>query len=493
MTSRAIIPWLRRWFQRRRLIEQHNLHDLARVPALLPDFVRHSAVAMRFLSLVGTMPWDRFPDRDLEIGHPRRSVPYAAFSAACLLKLEEQLVTMTALRRYLVEHPALVWLLGFPLVPSSKYPWGFDADASLPTARHFTRLLRTMPNSVLQFLLDGTVTLIQAELADLGIQLGNCISLDTKHIIAWVEENNPKAYVSNRYDKTRQPRGDPDCRLGCKRRHNQRKASSEAPPTPSREPVPAGTIPVGEYYWGYASGVVATKVDGYGEFVLAELTQPFDCSDVSYFQPLMADVKRRLGYKPRFGAFDAAFDAFYVYEYFYSEDHDGFAAVPFVPRGGYKERRFSARGLPLCQAGLAMPLKYRYLDRSGLLEHEKGRYVCPLQFPEAAGKTCPVQHECWSKGGCATTMATSVGARIRYQLDRNSAVYKQVYRQRTATERVNSQAVERGIERPKLRNGSAIANLNTLIYVLINLRALQRLRRRALQPVVDKPADQIQL
>jgi hypothetical protein len=35
-----------------------------------------------------------------------------------------------------------------------------------------------------------------------------------------------------------------------------------------------------------------------------------------------------------------------------------------------------------------------------------------------------------------------------------------------------------GIERPKLRNGQAIANLNTLIYVLINLRALQRIRQR---------------
>ena len=73
-------------------------------------------------------------------------------------------------------------------------------------------------------------------------------------------------------------------------------------------------------------------------------------------------------------------------------------------------------------------------------------------------------------------MATSIGARIRYQLDRESDDYKQVYRQRTATERVNSQAKAFGIERPKIRNGQAIANLNTLIYVLINLRALHRVR-----------------
>jgi hypothetical protein len=40
-----------------------------------------------------------------------------------------------------------------------------------------------------------------------------------------------------------------------------------------------------------------------------------------------------------------------------------------------------------------------------------------------------------------------------------------------------------GIERPHLRNGAAITNQNTLIYLLINLRFLQRLRLR--QPDED--------
>ena len=75
-------------------------------------------------------------------------------------------------------------------------------------------------------------------------------------------------------------------------------------------------------------------------------------------------------------------------------------------------------------------------------------------------------------------MPTSIGARIRYQLDRESVEYKAIYKQRTANERINSQALELGIERPKLRRQSAIANQNTLIYVLINLRALQRLQVR---------------
>ncbi len=45
--------------------------------------------------------------------------------------------------------------------------------------------------------------------------------------------------------------------------------------------------------------------------------------------------------------------------------------------------------------------------------------------------------------------------------------------------RINSQAEALELIHPKLRNGRAIANRNTLTYVLINLRALGRLRAAA--------------
>jgi hypothetical protein len=335
-------------------------------------------------------------------------------------------------------------------------------------------MLRTMPNACFQYLLDETVRLLISELRYIAPDFGRCISLDTKHIIAWVKENNPKTFVKDRYDKTKQPAGDPDCKLGCKRKRNQR-TRRQSPQTPLTDPVSASTVQVGEYYWGYGSGVVATKVPGWGEFVLAELTQPFNCGDTTYFFPLLADVERRLGFRPSFGAFDAAYDAFYVYEYFHKAG--GFAAVPFVIKGNAK-RTFNADGLPLCNAGLPMPLKSTYTSRTtSLIEHEKGTYVCPLCFPEPTGEACPIDDPHWPKGGCKTTLATSIGARIRHQLDRDSETYKQLYNQRTATERINALAKELGIERPKLRNGTAIANQNTLIYVLLNLRALHRVRQ----------------
>jgi hypothetical protein len=482
MMSKPIITLLGRLTQFKRSPQLQPLNHWGQDQARLPRFVRQSPVARRYLQLLSPLAWDILPPRPPQPHDHQPSISYATFAAARLrvVKLDQQLVSMGALRRYLLDHPELVSLLAFPVVKSRLHRWRFDPEATLPTQRHLTRLLRAIPNAVLQLLLDSTVASLQTELTELGFSLGQTISLDTKHILAWVKENNPKAYLkADRFDKTRQPKGDPDCKLGCKRKRNQRASSKEPPPTPAEEPVPAVTISVGEYYWGYGSGVVVTKVPTWGEVVLAELTQPFDQHDVSYFFPLMADVERRLGFRPQFGAFDAAFDAFYVYEYFHSEQHNGFAAVPFSERGGYR-RTFDEHGLPLCQAGLPMPLKYTFWSKTTLIQHQRGRHVCPLLFPQETGQSCPVNHKQWPKGGCTTTMATSIGARLRYQLDRNSAAYKQIYRQRTAIERINSQAVELGIERPTLRvrNGQAIANLNTLIYTLINLRTLHRIRRR---------------
>ncbi len=320
-------------------IPQRSLTYWAHHPAHLPDFVQHSTVAMHYVQLLGVLDWECFPERDLQTRWTHAPVPYAPFVAACLVKLDRQLPHMSQLRQFLVDNPALLWVLGFPLVSSKETPWGFDADQSLPTQRHLTRLLRHLPNDACQFLLTGSVQLIQAELTVRGHRLGQAISLDTKHIIAWVKENNPKAYVSDRYDKTKQPPGDPDCRLGCKRRHNQQTTPQEPPPTPTTNPVPAKTLAVGEFYWGYASGLVAAKVPDCGEFVLAELTQPFDQPDVSYFFPLMILTEQRLGFRPPQAAFDAAFDAFYVYEHFHQAG--GFAAVPFSARGAHAHRQFA--------------------------------------------------------------------------------------------------------------------------------------------------------
>lgn len=67
----------------------------------------------------------------------------------------------------------------------------------------------------------------------------------------------------------------------------------------------------------------------------------------------------------------------YVYAYFHRDGQrdleSAFAAVPRSRRGG--KRTFDEAGLPLYEAGLAMPLKYTFISKVTLFEHERGRYT----------------------------------------------------------------------------------------------------------------------
>ena len=463
---------LRPAYQRyRRLDRLHSPLRFMTPAEQLPPFVRHCPTALEMMTLLQRFPWTALEPAVRKRWFGRTPVPLSAYIGAYLVKIALRIEMMARLRAFLVAHPALVWALGFPLRfdPNSRY--AFDPDASLPSVRQLGRMLAQLPTDALAALLDAQVRQMQSRFPD---AFAETVSLDTKHIIAWVRENNPHTYVkTGRFDKTQQPAGDPDCKVGCKRQHNRT--------TPTAEGHPVGQkVSIGEFYWGYASGVVATKVPHVGEFVLAEMTQTFDHGDLTYFFPLMAQVERRLGFRPRYFTADAAFDAFYVYDYFHSPAHDGFAAVPLSGKGGKPTRFFDKAGTPLCDAQLPMTLKFTYNDNTtALIPYRRQKFVCPLLYPEKGADACPIDHRMWPKGGCTSTIAESPGSRIRHQLDREGEPYKRVYKQRTAVERIFSQALALGIERPKLRNERAIANYNSLLYLFINARTLARATDRS--------------
>ena len=438
-------------------------------------------------------------------------MPRAPFVASYLVKIDLGLRSMPKMHEYLTQNPALMWLFGYPLVYSSAFSYGFDAHKSLPTYKHMSRILRELDNEQEQFLLRGSVHLIRDELD--GVELpdgtvfdvesfGQNTSTDTKHILAWVVENNQNAYVEDRYDKTRTLKGDPDCKFGCKNKRNQMKGQKESSSTdkntaksateksagpsvkkthdgsdktPTQEGMKGSKTQPGTYYWGYKTGVTATKIPFWGEFVLAEETDTFNVNDVLFFKPLMAKVELSLGKSPTNGAYDAAYDAFYVYEYHHLAG--GTAYVPLQHEN--LERTFDMDGTPLCDAGLPYHLQRTFMKTAGTpYPHRVECFNCPLLNPEQTAESCPVNHEKWEKGGCATKIPESIGSRLRHQLDRESQEYKDAYKERTATERVNSQAKDLGIERPKLRNKHSVTNQNTLIYVLINMRALARIKTK---------------
>jgi hypothetical protein len=446
----------------------------------LPAWVASDPLVHEYRALLGDLPWADFPERPTDRPWPGPAPdPRAPFVAAYLIKLHEGKRYMSDLRHFLISHPALVYWLGFERVLDLSAPHGFDIAQSVPKRRQLSTVLRTLPNDALQFLLDASIALLKATLPpEQQASFGDIVAGDTQALLAWVAENNPKQYIKEgRLDKTRQPKGDPDCKLGVKSRRNSAPADADGstPATPTTDAKPATQLQVGtDIFWGYASGVVATRLPDGTEIVLAERTRPFNEDDITHFFPLMDQVEARLGHRPLVGIWDCAFDAHYVYDYY---DRDGGTAI--VPKNSGAKgatRQFAADGTPLCAAQLPMTLQFTYQHRTSPVPHLREKFRCPLLYPSATGEVCPIADAHWDKGGCTTTIAQGPGSRLRHTLERASEEYKALYAKRTMVERINSQAEALEILHPKLRRGSAIVNRNTLTYVLINLRALARLR-----------------
>jgi hypothetical protein len=422
-------------------------------------------VAQRYRTLFAALDWSQVTERDAgrrwpgQVPHPR-----TAYIKALVVKLCEQKAYITDLRRYLVEHPALVLELGFRPVPAPNEPFGFAVERTVPCARWLRHQQQHLEHGLPRALLAATVTALQAEIPGLG----TTVAVDVKHIYAWVQENNPKADVPHRYDPTRRPRGDPDSRLGVKRATNQ-----EGPTGRSTGRK--------EYLWGYGSGLASATDPWYGDVVLAEWTQPFNEQDVTYFHPVYQQAGAALGAPPTNVTADAAFDAWHIYQL--GTATGGMAAIPLNLRGQAPPDR-TAEGHPRCPRGLTMVPRSQFRHEDG---YRVQQYGCPLLFPTPTGQTCADDHF-RSGDGCRRRINLEPGGLLRVMLDRHSDAYTAIYRQRTSTERINSQATALGIERPKVRNAHSVRRLNTLTYLLINLKALQR--ARALNARFPRPVPQ---
>jgi hypothetical protein len=265
-----------------------------------------------------------------------------------------------------------------------------------------------------------------------------------------------KAYVANRHDPERHTRGDPDCRLGVKRSTNQEHADGRT--TVHKEVV-----------WGYGTGLVSATDRRYGEVVLAEVTQPFNEHAVTCSHPLHRQAVATLGQPPTNVTADAAFDAWHVDQTWV--ETGGIAAIPLNLRGQAPPER-DDQGRPRCAKGLTMVPRYQFTHEDGYRVQRSG---CPLLVPTPT-------HQSWdhppfrSGSGCVIGIDLEPGGMMRATLDRHTDAYKAIYRQRTSAERINSQATALGIERPRVRHAQSVHRLNTLTYIVINARALQRAR-----------------
>ncbi len=409
-------------------------------------------VVQRYRALFALFDWTALEPAAKASRPGRPAHPPSAYVKALLVRIGEHLGSTPRWRAYLLDHPLLVLELGFRPHLDRSQPYGFRVGKTVPSVRHLNVILRTLDTKLLSDLFDQTVQALQAEIPGLG----EVVAYDVKHIYANVKENNPRVYMKDRFCQDRQPKGDPDCRVGVKRSTNQ-----EQPDGSKKE--------VKEYLWGYGSGVAALTTPDYGDVVLAETTRTFNQADVSYYSPLYLRTVVALNRFPIHVTADAAFDYWYIYDTV--AHRGGIAAIPLNSHG-HEEVPRDPDGTPYCSAGLRMHPTYQFAHTNGFRAQ---RFRCPLLFPTRTGQSC--QHEQFAKGkGCVKDINIEAGGLMRALLDRSGPLYKAIYTQRTCCERITSQAKDLGIERPKARNIRSIRRLNTLIYITLNAKALQRAR-----------------
>ncbi len=409
-------------------------------------------VVQRYRARFALLDWSGIdPPRQRGPGKPAH--PRSAYLKAALVRINEQLLSTPRWRAYLLDHPLLVLELGFRPHLDCTQPYGFHVTKTVPSVRHLNTVLKTLDPGLLASLFEQSVQALQQEIPGLG----EVVAYDVKHIYANVKENNFRAYVPERFNKDQQPANDPDCRLGVKKSTNQ--VQPDGSTTEKKELI-----------WGYGSGVAASTNPVYGDVVLADYTLPFNEGDVSYFPPLYIQTVAMLTAFPTHITADAAFDAWYAYQT--CAPRGGIAAIPLNQHAHPVYAR-DPDGTPLCPIGLRMHPTSQFQHTNG---YRAQRYRCPLLHPEPIGETC--SHEQFRKAkGCVKDINQEAGGLMRVTLDRDSPLYHTVYTQRTSCERINSQAKDLGIERPTARNIRSIRTLNTLIYLTINLKALQKAKQ----------------
>ncbi len=235
------------------MIPASSLFDQPTMAALLD----HDPLVQDYRAFFSLLDWSV-----VEQWQAQRSVycgthghPEVAYIKAFLIRLREGMIYTTQLCSFLRHHPLLIIELGFHLHLDPTTAYGFDVEKTLPCRHWFAEKLRTLDPALLQALLHATVRDLKEEIPGLG----EVVAFDVKHIYGWVKENNERAYVKERYDKTQILAGDPDCKLGVKRSTNQ-----EQPDGSTKEKK--------ELIWGYGSGVAAATTPDYGDVVLAEYT-----------------------------------------------------------------------------------------------------------------------------------------------------------------------------------------------------------------------------
>ena len=311
---------------------------------------------------------------------------------------------------------------------------GFDISLPLPSYWTFDRFLKDFDHSILSYIMQSQVLSLAAD----GIIDTSSIGLDSTPVSANTSQNNPKSFLSNKFQPDNQPKADKDCKLGIHTASNQTNEKKY------------------EFYWGYKNHVLVDCISG---LPIYEMTATAEVADSTVALDILAGAHAFLPVTECTFLADKGYDVKKIYSQV-KELYDGECIIPLNKRNT-KNPKLLPQGNPICEAGLAMWKDGKFSDRN----RTRQKFCCPFKPSKDAG--CPCHHKNFYNGkkhrGC--TRYITIPDDPRLSIDRNSRYFKSSYSLRTECERYNSRFKNTGQERMWVRNKSSVANLNTLAHI----------------------------
>lgn len=363
--------------------------------------------------------------------------PSSAMLNALIFENLKSIPNLAELAREIKFYPPLAQACGFK---------------SFPSKERFSSFLKDTPNQFFQSIRERLVL----ELIKLKEISGKYISTDSCPIKSPVRENNLKTTVSDRFNKTRIPKSDPDCRLGT------------YPVYPLDKKI--------QYFWGYRNHMLN---DALSELPIAELTKPANVHDSQLLIPQLQYLKDNLPLKIRAVIGDAAFDSSPIIEFIVKE----LEAKPIIarnPRGKCNpDIKLSSNNTPICIAGLEMTSWGKYYEKKQ--NRVRHKFVCPIKVSKKLTRKigfCPFNHPNFfnNRFGCVVNLRIDVDTSIRNSINYNSKSFKKLYSLRTSSERIFSRFLTFCMQTPSVKGLNAISNVCTIAHITLLALALSAVK-----------------
>jgi hypothetical protein len=323
---------------------------------------------------------------------------------------------------------------------------GFDPLAPAPSTERFSSFLHDTDHHELNLIQQ----LLVQELIKVGVISGNSIAIDSCPIVVSLRENNLKTSMSDRFDKAKIPKGDPDARLGVLIHF----------PAPFKKAV--------RYFWGYRNHVINDMAT---ELPIRELTKPANVPDLKVAKELIQEAISVFNLNIEVVTGDTNYDSEDLLR-FIINDLKALAIIPHNPRNE-QHKGYQIHGDKIiCEAGLDMYHKGKMRPKkTGILYCQ---FTCPIIYDKQIQYQhiiCPVLHPRFFKGkGC--NVLIRMGPSIRSEIGYDTQLFKELYKKRSSVERCFSRLLAIAMQNPTVRGFNANCNHATIAHISVLLVAL---------------------